>query len=101
MLPGLGENARGLAVEEPVHVFVASQKDTSQNQTHHTFGMRLRIGKRQGRTPGSTKHDPAINFQEFTNFFKIGNQIPGRVLFQARMRSRFSATALIKEDDAV
>src|SRR3546814_9101025 len=47
------------AVEKPLDLALAAEEDAAQHQGAHPLGMRLRIGKRQGRAPGAAEPVPA------------------------------------------
>jgi hypothetical protein len=79
----------------------AKKEDAAKDQFGNAVRMRLGISKSQGRAPGSTEHLPAFDTQMLANFFDVGDEIPGRVLFQRGVRSALTAAALIEVNDAV
>ena len=58
--PGLGKH-RGDAIEEPVNLSLAGEKDAAQDQPAAAFGVGLGIKQRQRRPPRAAKHHPARN----------------------------------------
>ncbi len=63
--------------------------------------MLLRIGQRQRRTPGATEHDPAFDAEVRADRFDVGDQMPGRVVFEFGMRRRLAGATLVEQHDAV
>ncbi|MNH35350.1 hypothetical protein D3C79_960240 [compost metagenome] len=63
--------------------------------------MGLRVGQRQGRTPGATKQHPFFDAQMLANPLEVGDQVPGGVVFQAGVGGRATTTALVEGDDAI
>lgn len=67
----------------------------------YTLRMGLRIGQRQGRTPGAAKQHPFFDAQVLANPLQVGDQIPGRVVFQAGVGSGATTAALVESDNAI
>ena len=101
MLPGLGEDARGLTLEKPVNVGRPGQEYAAQDETEQRVGMGLRISQRQRRTPGAAEYHPAVDFEKRPDFFQIFDQVPGRIFLETGVGSGFAAAALIEQDDAI
>ena len=66
---------------EPSELLVSQRKDASKNKCLDLLGMLYSIGQRESRSPGSTKNNPSIDTQVFSNSFQILYQIPRGVLF--------------------
>src|SRR6202021_1088210 len=73
----------------------------AQHDFAHALGICLRVGEGQGAAPGSTEHQPAFYPEVFAQSFYVGDQMPGRILYEACARAAASAAALIEHDDAV
>lgn len=101
VLPGLRKNTCRPSVKEPVNVLVATEKNSTQYQSQYRFRVGLGIGQCKRGTPRTAEHNPALDFQELANFLKIGDQVPGSIILETCMGSRFSATALVKKYDAI
>ena len=67
----------------------------------HTLRVGLRVGQRQGRTPGAAEQHPFVDAQVFANPLKVGDQIPGGVVFQVGVGRGATATALVEGDNAI
>jgi len=63
--------------------------------------MRLGIGQRQRRTPGTAKHHPAVDTKLFAQFLDVRHQLPSGVIAQLGVRSGLPATALVEQHDAI
>ena len=63
--------------------------------------MGFRVRQRQCRTPRAAKHLPAFDAQVGAQALDVGDQIPGRVLAQLRMRRGASTAALVEQHDPV
>ncbi|MNL64407.1 hypothetical protein D3C87_1886180 [compost metagenome] len=67
----------------------------------HALRMGLRVGQGQGRTPGATEQHPFFNAQVLADALEVGDQIPGGVVFQARVGRGSTATTLVESDNAI
>ena len=63
------------AVQEPVHLARAAQKDAAQHAAGHALGMRLRVGQRERRAPGAAEQQPAVDAQMAAQPLDILDQI--------------------------
>src|SRR6185312_15038499 len=86
---------------EPFQFPAAQHEDAAQHQLGDLVRMRLRVGQRQGGTPGTAEHLPAGYAQVLAHAFDVGHQVPGRVLAQFRVRGGLAATALVEQYDAI
>ena len=89
------------AVQEPVDLAPASEKDPAQHEAEAAPRMRLAIGQRQRRSPGTAEHQPALDRQMFPQPLDIRDQVRGGVVAQLRPGNRAAGAALIEQDDAV
>ncbi|MNS68352.1 hypothetical protein D3C72_1016320 [compost metagenome] len=101
VLPVIGEQAAGAGLVEPFDFLRTAEKDPAQDQAVYPLRMGLRVGQREGRTPGAAKQHPFVDAQVLSNPLQVGDQIPGGVVFQAGVRRGATAAALIESDNAI
>ncbi|MNK85779.1 hypothetical protein D3C87_1056690 [compost metagenome] len=101
VLPVIREQTAGTGLIEPFDFLRTAEKDPAQDQTVHTLRVGLCVSQRQGRPPRTAKQHPFIDAQVFADALKVGDQIPGGVVFQAGVRRGASATALVEGDNAI
>src|SRR5690606_16930585 len=63
--------------------------------------MRLGISQRERRAPRATEQLPPLDAQMLPEALHVGDQIPGRIVLERRMRDRAPAAALIEQNDAI
>jgi hypothetical protein len=63
--------------------------------------VRLRVGERQRRAPGAAEHEPALDSDVLAQLFHVVDQVPRRVVDEARVRPAAATTALVEHDDAI
>src|SRR3546814_16082947 len=80
---------------------LAAEEDAAQHQGAHPLGMRLRIGKRQGRAPGAAEHVPAHDAQVVAQALHVGDQQRRGVVGELAERCRAAGAALVEDDDAI
>src|SRR6185437_12213008 len=100
-LPGIGKEDGSAALVKPVNLLLANQEDAAQDDFRHAMRMSLAIGKSQRGAPRPAEDLPAINAEVLADFFNVGDQVPGGVGFQRRIRRALAASALVKIHDAV
>src|SRR6185295_7937335 len=59
------------------------------------------ISERQRRAPRAAKDKPALDAEERPKPLDVGDEMPGRVGLELGMRPRFSAAALVEEENVV
>ena len=96
-----GSQHRGAALVEPVDLLLPEEEDSAEDNFAGTIGMSLRISQGEGRTPRSAKHLPAFNGEVFAEFLDVGDQVPGSVSFERRVRCALAAATLVEVHDAV
>ena len=75
--------ARALTVFiKPANLFWPAQKDSAQDQSAHSFRMRLRVSERQRATPRSAEYEPLIDTEVFADLFDVLDQMLGRVVVE-------------------
>jgi len=100
-LPGIRIEDRSSALVEPVDFLPAQQEDAAQDEFGDAFGMSLGIGEGQSGTPGPAEYLPVLNAQVLADFLNIGDEVPGGVGFERRVRRALAAAALVEIHDAV
>ena len=63
--------------------------------------MGLGVGERERRAPGAAEHQPALDAEVLAQLLDVGDQVPGRVVLEARVRPAAAAAALVEQDDAI
>ena len=86
---------------EPLQLFPAQHEDAAQHQLGHLVRMGLRVCQRQGRTPRTAKHLPAVDAQVLAHALDVGDQVPGGVVGEFGMRGRLAAATLVEQHDAI
>src|SRR5271165_822581 len=100
-LPRVGKYVRGAVLIEPADFGVPQQENSAQYDFADALGVGLRIGQGQRAAPGSAEYQPALDPKMLAQSFDVRDQMPGRVLDQARARAAAAAAALVEHDDAV
>ena len=96
-----GKHPAAAALVEPGELLAPQQEDAAQDQLAHAVGMALRVGQRQGRAPRAAEQLPALDAEMRAQPLHVGDQMPGGVGLQARVRQRAAAAALVEQHDAV
>ena len=97
----LGEQPVAAVAVEPVEFGAPHEEDAQQDQFADAVGLRLRIGKSKRRSPRAAKDLPALDIEMAAQGFNVGQEIPGRVVFDRGVGERSSTAALIEQDDAI
>src|SRR5699024_4109427 len=63
--------------------------------------MCLRVGQREGGTPGTAEHVPALDVELLAQLLDVGDQVLGSVLSDFPQRRGASGPALVEDDDAI
>src|SRR5262245_37148879 len=63
--------------------------------------MRLRVRECERRAPRAAEDEPALDAEMLAQPLHVGDQVPGRVVDEARVRATATAPALIEQHDAV
>src|SRR3546814_18020174 len=79
----------------------AAEEDAAQHQGADPLGMRLGIGERQGRAPGTAEHLPAHDAEVVAQALHVGGQMRRGVFRNLPQGRRAPGTALVEHDDAV
>src|SRR5207342_2587556 len=61
----------------------------------------LRISQGERGAPRSAEHLPAFNAEVLADFLDVGDQVPGGVGFERRVRRTLAAPALVEIHDAI
>src|SRR6266566_9272893 len=94
------ERACALLIE-PLNLFGATKKNSAQYEFSCPIGMSLGVSKCQRAAPGAAEHLPGIDAKMFAQLLDVGNQMPGGVLFKARVGSAPTRAALIEKHHAI
>src|SRR6185437_13126963 len=100
-LPGVGKEDGRAALIKPVDLLLAQEKDAAQDDFRDALGMSLAIGEGESGTPRPAEDLPMRDAEVLTDFLNIGDQVPGGVCFQRRIRRALAASALVKIHDAI
>ena len=79
-VPIVGKDPACTLLVEPVDLFGAAKKYSSQDQRRDPLRVRFRIGQRQCRAPGTAKDQPTIDVQPVADTLDVGDQVPGPVM---------------------
>ncbi len=101
VVPRIGEEHAGATSEQPVDLASGQQADAADDQAAQRPGVGLGVSERERTAPGTTKYHPAIDVKVRTQFFDVGDQVPGGVFFDASVRPTATGAALIEQDDPV
>ena len=63
--------------------------------------MGLGKGKGEGRSPGASEDEPAVDSRLLAKPLDIFNEVPGSVCLERRVRRGSTATALVEQQDIV
>src|SRR5438876_9550986 len=85
VFPGIRENRVCTLLVEPADLIGPAEKDSPEHQATDASGMRFRVGKGKRATPRAAKHQPTLKAQVFAQTLDVGDEMPCRVLFQARV----------------
>ena len=96
---GVGKDA-GQAVQEPVELGGAAEKDAAQDEAGDAVGMGLGVGEGEGGAPGAAEKKEALDAQMFAQGLDVGDQVGGGVVVQAAERARPAGAALVEDHDA-
>lgn len=102
--PLLGEQAAD-AAGDPFDFALRGGGDESEEETSDLLRVSVGVGQAEGRAPGESENEPAINAEVLAEMFDIGDEVRGGVGGEVsvrffRERSAASAAPLIEEDDA-
>ena len=102
VLPRVRGRCAGAAVlVEPVELPAAQQEDAAQHELGHALRVRLGVGERERRAPRAAEHLPALDAEVLAQRLDVGDEVPGRVVVEARVRRALAAAALVEQHDAV
>ena len=101
VLPGIGKERVGPLLIEPLELARPQRENAAQDDLADTGRMRLGIGERERRAPGTAAELPALEPEMFAQPLHVGHKIPGRVLGKLGMRRRLPAAALVEQDDSI
>jgi hypothetical protein len=71
------------------------------NERLAALGVALRVGQRQGGTPGTAGDDPAFDSQVLTQPLDVGHEVPGGVVAEFTCGCRPPCAALVEHHEAV
>jgi hypothetical protein len=95
------EPARAAFLVEPLELAAAQREDAAQDHLADAIGVLLRVRERERAAPRAAEHLPALDAEVLAQRFHVGDQVPGGVVFERRMRSAATAAALVEEHDPV
>src|SRR5690554_1365688 len=101
LLPLFRINSVHARTDEPVEITLSGQKRRSQHQPGDLGRMALSVQERQGRTPGPTEEQPAIDAKFATDIVQVTNQIGRSIADDLSMGNRTPRASLIDENDPV
>ncbi len=101
VLPRVGEDRARAALVEPVDLLLAEEEDAAQHELGDALGVGLGVGQREGRPPGAAEDHPAVDAEVGAEALDVGDERPGGVVVEARVRRALPAPALVELDDAV
>src|SRR5690606_31586056 len=92
----------GALLVEPAQLCLTQQENPAHDQGVYVFGMGLRVGQRQGRTPGAAEHHHLVRVQDLgAQALDVGDQIPGGVVFDVGRGGGPAAAALVEQQHVV
>src|SRR5579871_238255 len=101
-LPGVGEKMAGAAgLIEPIDLVRSAEEDAAQHEAEDALGVGHRIGEPKGAAPAAAVDDPPRDAERLAKALDVGDEVPGGVLGELRMRRRATGAALLEEDDPV
>lgn len=101
-LPAVREQEGRAFLVEPADLGAAHREDAAQHQLADVGGMRLGIGQRQRRTPGSAEHQPLVRAHDLgAQALDVRDQVPSGVVLQAGVRRGAAAAALVEQQHVV
>jgi hypothetical protein len=86
---------------EPVELRLAQQEDPAQHQLGHARREHLRVRERERGAPAAAEHLPFLDAEVLAQLLKVVDEVPRRVVDEARMRRALAAAALVEQHDAV
>src|ERR1700730_1317767 len=101
LLPNIRKDPARALLVEPLNFFWTTKKNSAQDQFAHPIRMSLSISERQRAAPGTSKDLPVFNAEMLAQFLDVCYEIPGRILFQTRMRSALAGAALIEKNNSI
>src|SRR6266446_6899777 len=90
LFPDIRKDRASALLIEPLNLFGATKKDSAQYEFSCPIRMSLGVSKSERAAPGAADHLPGIYAHIFAQLLDVGNQMPGGVLFEARVGSAFT-----------
>src|SRR5262245_15598013 len=101
LLPRVGKDEARAFLVAPADLLGADEADAAQDERAHPVGMGLGVGEGERRAPRAAEDDPALHAELGPDPLHVRDQLPGRVLVQARVRPALAAAALVEEHDPI
>ena len=83
----LGEQHARAVLIEPIELLAAQQEDAAQHELADRARMRLGVRERQRAAPRPAEHEPALDREVLAQALHVGDEVPGRVRFERRVRA--------------
>ena len=99
--PLLREQHARAPLIEPVDLLAAQQENAAQHELADRARMRLGVGERESAAPRAAEHEPAVDIETAAQSLHVGDQIPGRVGLERRVRPTTPRAALIEDHDPI
>src|SRR5918995_3841350 len=90
---------RGVAAVQPIELPLAREKHRVDDEGRDTLWPALGICDSERGAPGSAHQNPSIDGKRDSERLDVTQQVLGRIVFNAGMRRRPAAAALIERDD--
>ena len=103
LVPFVRVKPRGAAFFiKPVDLILLEEENPPKHQLGNSLRVSLRVSERKGRAPGAAERHPLVDLGDLLpQLLDVVDEVPGRIVFDARIGRRLAAAALVEDEDLV